>query len=754
MADAGRKEPRPIRRLDEAVVNRIAAGEIIIRPANALKELIENSLDAGSTQIQILVKDGGLKLLQIHDNGHGIRKEDLNIVCERFTTSKLEKFEDLSKIATYGFRGEALASISHVAHLTITSKTADSKCAYRAYYSDGKLASSRPGASAEPKPCAGNNGTQVTAEDLFYNVPIRRNALRSPSDEYNRILDVVSRYAVHNAGVSFSCKKQGSNAADVHTSSGASTVDNIRQIYGTSVASELLEVEKEFPNYDFKLRGYVTNANYNMKSMKFLLFINHRSVDCTALKRTIESVYNVYLPKGSHPFIYLSLEINPRKVDVNVHPTKSEVHFLNEEEVIASVGEAIQERLAGANSSRTFLAQTILPSADLPMELPREEREAKKGPLANDKVLEYKMVRTDTKSRSLDRFFHPSTSEQEPRKKQKVSREDEDDFREIGEKSVSAEKEDVDMDEGDETTAEENEVGELNMPAAKEKGKRTRVEVRLTSVLTLRKQAKAQEHAGLKELFSNHTFVGCIDDALALVQYQTKLYLINYCVLSEEFFYQLVLQEFCNLGFFHLSGPAPIYDLVMIALKEEEKNGWPSDLKPMDQIAEDIVEMLVSRREMLLEYFSMAISEDGNLETLPMLLKKYEPNLDKLPMLLLRLGSEVNWDTEKECFDTLSRELAIFYATEPPVLDTDDVSPTSPLTSAHESAQAMEEDSTEASEDPEKRKNAHARYRWQVEHVLFPALRSRFHPPRKLAESQHVILLTDLPALYRIFERC
>lgn len=131
----------------------------------------------------------------------------MKIVCERFTTSKLNTFSDLHSIATYGFRGEALASISHVAHVTITTKTADSPCAYRGLYSDGALKPAKPGQSADPKPCAGNNGTQITAEDLFFNTPIRIKALQSAAEEYRHILDIVTRYAIHNAGVSFSCRK-------------------------------------------------------------------------------------------------------------------------------------------------------------------------------------------------------------------------------------------------------------------------------------------------------------------------------------------------------------------------------------------------------------------------------------------------------------------------------------------------------------------------------------------------------------------
>ena len=229
--------PGEIRRLSEAVATMIAAGEVVQRPASALKEVLENALDAGASQVSVLAKDGGVKLLQVQDNGCGIRAEDLGILCHRHTTSKLREFDDLRQMRTLGFRGEALASVSFVSHLQVTTMTAGAESALRASYRDGELD------DVGPQPCAGVPGTTITMKDLFYNLLARRKALRPPAEEYAKLLEVVSRYAVYKDGVAFSCRRQGAARPDVNVPARATRLDRIRTIYGPSVSRELTEFE-------------------------------------------------------------------------------------------------------------------------------------------------------------------------------------------------------------------------------------------------------------------------------------------------------------------------------------------------------------------------------------------------------------------------------------------------------------------------------------------------------------------------------
>ncbi|XP_069814578.1 DNA mismatch repair protein Mlh1 [Dendropsophus ebraccatus] len=744
-----------IRRLDETVVNRIAAGEVIQRPANAIKEMIENCLDAKSTNIQVTVKEGGMKLIQIQDNGSGIRKEDLDIVCERFTTSKLQSFEDLSSISTYGFRGEALASISHVAHVTITTKTADGKCAYRASYADGKL-------KAPPKPCAGNQGTQISVEDLFYNISTRRKALKSASEEHARIVEVVSRYAIHNSGISFSVKKQGETMADVRTLSNATTVDNIRTVFGNAVSRELIEVGCEDAKLAFKMKGYVTNANYSMKKCIFLLFINARLVESSALKKAIETIYAAYLPKNTHPFLYLSLEIAPQNVDVNVHPTKHEVHFLHEEGIIERVQQHIESKLLGSNSSRMYFTQTLLPGVSISASevVKPTSSSSAAAHKSGDKVYAHQMVRTDAREQKLDAFLQPLPKHQSfsvPKTREVVEQKDD---KANPEHSTAETLSDLEMVDALDliSCVEESEIPTDNVEKSEastssiSRKKRPRAEsdvemdetekdrtvtaasaprrrvINLTSILSLQKQVEDRAHKGLQDMLRNHSFVGCVNPQWTLAQYQTKLYLLNTTKLSEELFYQILIYDFGNFGIMRLSESAPIYELAMLALDSPE-SGWTEEDGPKEGLAEYIVQFLQKKSEMLKDYFSLEIDEGGNLTGLPLLLDNYIPPLEGLPMFILRLATEVNWDDEKECFESFSKECAMFFSIRKKYV-------------LEESASSEDKDLDAPS------------WRWTTEHILYKAFRTHLLPRKEFAEDGSVLQLANLPDLYKVFERC
>ncbi|OTB08161.1 hypothetical protein M426DRAFT_201867 [Hypoxylon sp. CI-4A] len=698
--------PRRIKALDPDVVNKIAAGEIIVAPVHALKELIENAVDAGSTSLEVLVREGGLKLLQITDNGHGISKEDLPILCERFTTSKLKKFEDLSNIATYGFRGEALASISHIAHLTVTTRTKDSDCSWRAHYNGGQLSPAKPGQSADPKPTAGRFGTQISVEDLFYNVPTRRKAFRSASDEYNKIIDMVGRYAIHCAGVAFSCKKHGDSGTSITVQSQASTIDRIRQIHGSSVANELIEFSASDARWGFNASGWATNANYHIKKTTLLLFINHRSVESSNIKKAVEQTYSAFLPKGGHPFVYLTLEIDPQRVDVNVHPTKREVNFLNEDEIIQSICENIRDKLAAVDTSRTFMTQTLLPGSmlsdpsqqdgnDTPSKMPKTPAGPKKTPVRPD---ESKMVRTDASARKITSMF-PAVA-QTPA---------------IGASSNSA------PDPGQEPIYETTD--------------REPILCRLTSVRELRSAVRDDMHHELTEVFANHTFVGIVDEKrrLAAIQGGVKLFLIDYGRACFEYFYQVGLTDFGNFGVIKFQPALDIREVLTIAAEQEKSVTTAENDFDVGEVVEMVTEQLIERREMLLEYFSFDISPAGELASIPLLLKGYTPSMAKLPQFLLRLGPHVNWTDEKLCFETFLEELATFYVPEQlPTLPSSD----------------------EAEDDiADEIKARRAQVRRAVEHIFFPAFKARLVATKSFMKGG-VLELASLKGLYRVFERC
>ncbi|RDW80660.1 hypothetical protein BP5796_05358 [Coleophoma crateriformis] len=663
--------PRRIKALDPDVVNKIAAGEIIVAPVHALKELIENAVDAGSTSLEILVKEGGLKLLQITDNGHGINVD--NAVLE-----PSEYFADF-----VAERGLAYTVI-----------------AYKAHYNSGTLVPAKPGQSADPKPTAGRPGTQITVEDLFYNVPTRRRAFRSPSEEYNKILDVVGRYAVHCEGVAFSCKKHGESSTTISTQSNATTIDRIRQIHGSAVANELIQFESADRTFHFKAQGWTTNANYHVKKMTLLLFINHRSVDSSNIRKAIEQTYSAFLPKGGHPFTYLSLEVDPECVDVNVHPTKREVNFLREDEITEMICNDIRNKLASVDKSRTFMTQTLLPGAMIPTidttSEPRPITDSRPG--ATYKPYENNLVRTDSKARKITSMLQMGTT-----------------------KSAG------DTNGQGLVTSLENDY---------EKSEREAVTCRLMTVKQLRAEVRDEMHNGLTEIFAGHTFVGIIDERrrIAAIQGGVKLYVVDYGMVCNEFFYQVGLTDFGNFGAIRFDPALNLRELLTIAAEHEKAaSGAEGGDFVIEEVVELIYQQLVDRKDMLLEYFTLEISDDGDLISIPLLLKGYTPSLAKLPQFLLRLGPHVNWTSEKECFDMFLHELASFYVPEQ--------LPPSP---------GPEDGEEELDQSIKLRREQINR---AVEDVLFPTFRARLVATKTLMKGG-IVEVADLKGLYRVFERC
>lgn len=626
------------------------------------------------------------------------------ILCERFTTSKLKKFEDLSNISTYGFRGEALASISHIAHLTVTTKTKDAgNLAWRAHYDGGKLSPAKPG-SANPKSIAGRVGTQITVEDLFYNVPTRRRAFRSTSDEFNKIIDMVGRYAIHCAGVGFACKKYGDAGGSFTVQIGTSTIDRIRQIHGSPVANELIEFAASDDRWGFNASGWATNANYHIKKTTLLLFINHRSVESSNIKKAVEQTYSAFLPKNGHPFVYLNLEIDPQRVDVNVHPTKREVNFLNEDEIIQCICENIRDKLAAVDTSRTFLTQTLLPGSmisddsnqhDVGGSTTKTPAPSRKTPVRPD---ESKLVRTDGSLRKITSMFPAVSQSPAPGAPNHTTR-------------------DAAQEPVYETTDREP------------------ILCRLTSIRELRSEVRDDMHHELTEIFANHTFVGIVDEKrrLAAIQGGVKLFLIDYGRACFEYFYQVGLTDFGNFGIIKFQPALDLNAVLKIAVEQEKANATDNDSFDADEVVDMVAKQLIERREMLLEYFSFEVSPAGELLSIPLLLKGYTPSMAKLPQFLLRLGPHVDWTDEKSCFDAFLKELATFYVPEQlPTLPGND----------------------ETEEDiPDEIKARRAQIHRAVEHIFFPAFKARLVATKSFMKGG-VLELASLKGLYRVFERC
>ena len=330
----------PIRLLPQGVSSKIAAGEVIERPASVVKELVENALDAGSTDIRVGIAAGGLDEIRVADNGSGIASDEAVLAFERFATSKLTDVPDLEAISTLGFRGEALPSIAAVSHVTLVSRTPDSPQGARVEVSEGETVSTGPaGAGA---------GTTMTVQRLFANFPARRKFMRSTAAESSRIQAVVSRYALAYPAVRFELTLEG--RVTVSTTGSGDLREVLSDVYGANVAHAMLEVAVERAADRPGLYGMVSPASISRSNRSHITtFVNGRWVQDRTLIYSILNAYRGFLMERRFPIAVVDVRASPAEIDVNVHPSKVEVRFRREGPVFSVVQQAVRTTLAAGS---------------------------------------------------------------------------------------------------------------------------------------------------------------------------------------------------------------------------------------------------------------------------------------------------------------------------------------------------------------------------------------------------------------------
>ena len=330
--------------LDSSVYNRIAAGEVVDRPYSVVKEFVENSLDAGAKNITITIERGGKDLIQVTDDGAGIEKSELRSAFLPHATSKISKAEDLDDIRTLGFRGEALASIASVSNARIRSRAAGASEAYEITCSGGKM--------GEVIPCALGAGTEITAENLFFNTPVRARFLRSDKGEEGEISNFVSRFVLGNPNVSFRYIADGKL---VLQSYGGGLEEAVASVYGSSVISQCYKLDAV--RHGIRIHGYLGKPSFTKANRTYQnTFVNGRYVVNNTVSSAVSNAYGSYLMKRQYPFYVLFIDVPPEVVDVNVHPNKADVRFENNQVIYGSIYSVVSAVLDGNASALDYVA--------------------------------------------------------------------------------------------------------------------------------------------------------------------------------------------------------------------------------------------------------------------------------------------------------------------------------------------------------------------------------------------------------------
>ena len=328
-----------IKLLPDSVANQIAAGEVIQRPASAVKELMENALDAGATQIDLVVKDAGKSMIMVVDNGCGMSETDARLCFERHATSKISKAEDLFAIRTMGFRGEALASIAAIAQVELKSRRKEDEVGVK-IVNEGSVVKEQTLVPMQP-------GTTFTVKNLFFNVPARRNFLKSPQAEMRHIIEEFTRVTLMHPEIGFTLNSDGKEVYHLYP---GNLKQRIMGLFGSNYEEKLLSVRQEAERV--RIDGYIVKAEFAKKTRgEQYFFVNKRFIKHAYLHHAIENAFMEMIPKDSFPGYFLNIEVDPADIDINIHPTKTEVNFLDVKLVYAILHAAVRKAIGQHNLS-------------------------------------------------------------------------------------------------------------------------------------------------------------------------------------------------------------------------------------------------------------------------------------------------------------------------------------------------------------------------------------------------------------------
>ena len=534
--------------LDQVTIDKIAAGEVIERPASIVKELVENAIDAGATHVTIEIEEGGISLIRITDDGSGIMKEDIRNAFLRHSTSKIRNVEDLLHITSLGFRGEALSSIAAVTKVEVITKTKEAILGTRYVIEGGQeLSLDEAGAS---------DGTTFIIRQLFYNVPARRKFLKTAMTEAGHVQDLLIRLALSHPEVAF--RFLNNNQEKLRTSGSGKLKDVIYNIYGRDVASNLLELD--YRQGGIYITGYlgkplITRGNRNFETF----FVNGRYVKSTMISRAVEDAYKDFMMQHKFPFVVLHFQVDTETVDVNVHPTKMELRFQNQQEVYKTVFEAIHRQL---------LEPELIPQVEVPEPWTSPVQEKKKTPSPDLKLVR-RVMPSDSKEAAVSIATTPidSAAQTVPEPVKEEPHNEDYFIRKMRERVMSYHNRN--------SSAEVKDQKKIFRPEEQKKRIQTSVreattyKINETPVVQKPEQLNLFEEKLLKrEVRAEYRLIGQVFDTYWLVQFQDNLYIIDQHAAHERVLYERTLKEMKNREFTSQYLSPPI--ILTLSMQEAE----------------------------------------------------------------------------------------------------------------------------------------------------------------------------------------